>query len=99
MRREFLHRKLPAISASTISAAARSLVHCSFAHLHELLHLSGLYAIHAGRVERTDRDVSRAANDIAAARDAVAGGFGPKLEVPFGLQHLQALRNADDLED
>lgn len=94
LRRTFLRAKLPmCISDETIAQIARSLEYCSFAHLHEVLRLAGLYAIHAGRVERTDEDVTRAAKDVAATNDAAHNGFGPKFEVPFGLQHLQKLKS------
>ena len=94
-RREFFRRKLPGIAATAIDAVARSLAYCSFAHLHEVLRLSGLYAIHAGRAERNDEDLSRAARDVAASHESAVDGFRPKLEVPFGLQHLQALREKE----
>jgi histone H3/H4 len=97
LRRDFLRRKLPAsISDRVIESAAQSLDRCSFAHLHEVLRLSGLYAIHAGRMERSDEDVTRAASEVASVNDAASKGFSAKLEVPFGLQHLKKLRDRNN---
>lgn len=64
----------------------------SFAHLQELLRLSGLRAIHAGRAERLAEDLLSAVVDVKAAHDAAVRGFPPdKPDVAFGLAHLRDL--------
>ena len=57
----------------------------SFAHLQEILRLSGLLTIYAGRATRDAEDVQRAAQMVRDACDAAAKGFAGSPEVPFGL--------------
>jgi len=64
----------------------------SFAHLQELLRLSGLFALAAGRSTRSDDDVIRAAEDIRRTQEQAHRGFPSAApDLPFGLQHLRTL--------
>jgi ATP-dependent 26S proteasome regulatory subunit len=92
LRLAFIERALPTFAGATARKLSDMLRGCAFAHLHELLRLSGLYAIHNDRAERNEADLISAAKEIAAALDQSATGFAAKLDVPFGLQHLHAMR-------
>jgi ATP-dependent 26S proteasome regulatory subunit len=90
-------RPSPAGAGGGTPAAARRraagrMAGLSFAHLQELLRLSGLLAIHAGRAARTSDDVARAAELVAGSHDTAVRGFPSPPEVPFGLGALRELR-------
>ncbi len=89
LRERFLRGKLPALADVSIAKAVAISDGLSFAHLQEVLRLSGLRALHAGRTERTAEDVLMAVNDIKDAHEAATRGFpAGKPEVPFGLAAL-----------
>lgn len=92
LREEFLRRKLPALGEAALVEVVRSSDGFSFAHLHEVLRLSGLLAIASGRSAREDAEVVRATREVAYSRDDAGRGFTPKPEVPFGLGALRDLR-------
>jgi SpoVK/Ycf46/Vps4 family AAA+-type ATPase len=95
-RLEFLDRRLPDV-AETIRCKLASLSDgFSFAHLHELLRLSGLRAIHHRRDRRSDADLLDAVNTLRATIDDAARGFPAKPELPFGLHHVRAARRATE---
>ena len=85
LRLDFLRRKLPEIAAAPLERVASVTEGLSFAHLQELLRLSGLLAIHAGRSGRADEDVIGAADIIRRNHDDATRGFPVKPERPFGL--------------
>jgi SpoVK/Ycf46/Vps4 family AAA+-type ATPase len=93
-RREFLSRRLPSFDPAVLEKVAAATEWLSFAHLQEVLRLSGLLAIHAGRNERTEEDVLGAARTVREAHEEANGGFRGKFEIPFGLGPLAAAKRA-----
>jgi hypothetical protein len=90
LRAEFLRRGLgDAVDAETIESVATRTDGLSFAHLQEVLRLSGLNAIHAGRTVRTAQDLIDAAATVRDAYDEAIRGFPTKPELPFGLLPLR----------
>jgi hypothetical protein len=89
MRRAFLRRQLPETALATLEKVAALTEDLSFAHLQEILRLSGLNAIHAGRTTRSDADVLSAATAVRESYDNAIRGFPQKPELPFGLLHLR----------
>ena len=85
LRTEFFRRKLPEIEPSLHEELAHATEGLSFAHLQEVLRLSGFLAIHCNRRERDAQDLLRAAEMVAAAHHDAQRGFPPKAEAPFGL--------------
>jgi hypothetical protein len=57
----------------------------SFAHLREIVHLSGLHAARDGRAQRSAADVEAAVTTVLAGHDAAERGFAVQPETPFGL--------------
>lgn len=94
LRREFFRRSLLQVADELIDQLADATDFCSFAHLHEVLRLSGLFALHAGRAERSQEDLRRAAGEVVASQQAAASGFPAKPELPFGLQHLHQMKKS-----
>lgn len=91
LRRQFFARKIPAAVSATAGVVERLASVCdglSFAHLQEILRLSGLMAIHAGRPDRTAEDLMKAATSVSESHEQATKGFAPKLDMPFGLGHL-----------
>lgn len=85
LRKSFFGTRLtdmPAESAAMIAGLCEGL---SFAHLQEVLRLSGLLVIDAGRTQRVDEDLRQAAEIVQGSNRAAQSGFAMKLEVPFGL--------------
>jgi hypothetical protein len=91
-RLEFLRGKLPAMDAAVIEKVAAQTDRLSFAHLQEILRLSGLTAIHAGRDERSAEDLLSATEAVVATNEDAVRGFPVKPEVPFGLLPLHESR-------
>lgn len=91
-RVRFLAHRLPECSAATLREVAGETAGVSFAHLHEVVRLSGLLAIAAGRAARTDDDVLAAVRQVRQGFDDARRGFPPPAEMPFGLAHLHAQR-------
>jgi ATPase family associated with various cellular activities (AAA) len=85
MREKFLQSKLGSMMTQTISKVANDTEGLSFAHLGEILRLSGLLAIHADRDARAEEDLLRAVEMVRESHDAAQRGFPVKLEMPFGL--------------
>jgi hypothetical protein len=92
LRREFLARALPRTPMATIDAVASRTDGLSFAHLQEILRLSGLSAIHAQRPQRTDKDLLDAVGSVREAHEQAARGFPERPELPFGLLPLRNKR-------
>jgi hypothetical protein len=89
LRLAFLRRHLPEMAAATVEKVAKETDRLSFAHLQEILRLSGLNAIHAGRTTRSDTDLLDAAATVRATYDQAIRGFPQKPEMPFGLLPLR----------
>ncbi len=87
LRRQFLDRNLPDLPDETRGKAADKADGLSFAHLREVLRLSGLLAIEAGRDNRDAADVLKAVDLVRDGHDRAARGFPKPPELPFGLQH------------
>jgi SpoVK/Ycf46/Vps4 family AAA+-type ATPase len=88
-RMAYLKRHLPDVFDETLRKAAADADGLAFAHLREIVRLSGLLAINAGRTARTDDDVRAAVATVRAAYDEAVRGFPGKLEMPFGLGYLR----------
>ena len=73
------------MAATTLDRVAAETDGLSFAHLEEIVRLSGLTAIHAGRAERAEEDLVAAMSTVRGAYEAAVRGFPTKPEVPFGL--------------
>ncbi len=97
LRRAFLRTRLAGISEATIEQVARLSDGLSFAHLEEILRLSGLAAIHAGRAMREDEDVLLATKMVADSHAEALRGFPRRPEVPFGLLPLRDRHKANKL--
>jgi hypothetical protein len=89
LRLAFLRRHLAEMATTTLERVADETPGLSFAHLQEILRLSGLNAIHAGRATRSDADVTDAATTVRATHDEAIRGFPQKPEMPFGLLPLR----------
>ena len=95
MRRSFLRRHVPHdVSDETIDALAERSGGLSFAHLQEVLRLSGLNAIHAGRTRRVADDLTNALEAVRQMHEHASSGFPVKLEMPFGLLPLRNAKRA-----
>jgi SpoVK/Ycf46/Vps4 family AAA+-type ATPase len=96
MRLEYLRKHLPGIADETIRASAKESDGLAFAHLEEIVRLSGLRAIAAGRTSRADEDVLSTVRAVREAYDEAIRGFPPaKPELPFGLGPLRDARRRD----
>jgi hypothetical protein len=89
LRVEFLRRHLADVAAATVEKVAMEADNLSFAHLQEIVRLSGLNAIHGGRTMRSEEDLIAAAASVRASYEAAIRGFPQKPEIPFGLLHLR----------
>lgn len=96
LRERFLRRHLAGATDEQIARIVSDTARFSFAHLQELIHLSGLFAIYAGRKTRSREDVLRAWESVKASIDGAATGFAPKPEMQFGLGALRAYRKSQD---
>ena len=85
-RDAFLRTRLLEIDSATIVAAVDELAGVSFAHLEEVVRLSGMIAIAGGRDFRTAEDVTAAVADVRTAFDAARTGYARLPEGPFGLK-------------
>jgi hypothetical protein len=75
------------LAEDVLQKAAKDADRLSFAHLREVLRLSGLLAIEEGRESRTGEDVLKAVGLVWDGHDRAVRGFPKPPEVPFGLQH------------
>jgi hypothetical protein len=85
LRDEFVTAKLPELPEESRRQLVDLTEGLSFAHLQEILRLSGLLALHAGRNAREADDVHRAAQMVRDSSDAAEKGYVSKFEAPFGL--------------
>lgn len=90
LRRAFLRNHLAGgVSDSALEAVVDRTGGLSFAHLQEILRLSGLHAIHASRAAREPEDLLRAADAVRQMNQEAERGFAAKPEMPFGLLPLR----------
>ena len=89
LRAQYLQRYLPDIALDVIAQVAADTSRLAFAHLQEIVRLSGLIAINAGRSTRIGDDVIQAARTVRDTFDDAIRGFPMKAEMPFGLAHLR----------
>ena len=87
LRRAFFDKNLSDVAAESLAKAADKADGLSFAHLREVLRLSGLLAIEAGRDDRDAGDVLKAVDLVRDGHERAARGFPKPPEIPFGLQH------------
>ncbi len=90
LRGEFFEKNLAKdgeVSPDARGKAAADSDGLSFAHLREVLRLSGLLAIENDREARTDDDLLKAVRLVWEGNDRAVRGFPKPPEVPFGLQH------------
>ena len=98
VRLALFRRKLADLPAATLDKLADATDRLSFAHLLEVLRLSGFAAIAEGREARSEADLLRAAGTVRRASDEASRGFPQKFDVPLGLGHLHRRSdgNGDD---
>lgn len=85
LRAEFFRRKWAGAADESIEKVVAMTDRLSFAHLQEILRLSGLYAIQAGRRGRTEADLLKAGKILQMTQTDVDHGFAAKPGAPFGL--------------
>ena len=89
LRRAFFDREVSDLDDGVRAKVATDSDGLSFAHLREILRLSGLLAIDEGRDERAGEDVLKAARLVQESHDHAVRGFPKPPEVPFGIQHAR----------
>jgi hypothetical protein len=94
LRREYFGQHLPSWPAAVLDEFARETEYLSFAHLGEIIRLSGLLAIGANRSDRTEDDVREALKTVCERARQAYRGFTPEPEVPFGLKGLRDVARA-----
>jgi ATP-dependent 26S proteasome regulatory subunit len=90
-REQFFRTKLPGFSEATIAGLVSSSDRFAFAHLQEVLRLSGLLAIYESRAQRSDNHLFQAAKMVQNSFEDATRGFPGRPEVPFGLEYLRKL--------
>jgi hypothetical protein len=85
LRERFFQTRLSTMPPEFAITTAELCAGLSFAHLQEVLRLSGLLAINGSRATRTEEDIRQAAEIVQAANRTALDGFPIKLEIPFGL--------------
>ncbi len=85
-RRAYLVRKLAGMSDDTLQCLVEETQGLAFCHLLEIVRLSGMIALGAGRRERIDDDLLRAMQMVADSNSSAAKGFVAPPEQPFGLR-------------
>jgi len=91
-RLEFLRAHLPDLVDPLLEEIVIRTEGLSFAHLQEILRLSGLIAINAARIDRADDDLRKATEMVRNRCIEAERGFTPKPEIPFGLGPLHEFR-------
>jgi len=86
LRTEFLDRMLDAVPSDQIATLVEGSDQMSFAHLEEIVRLSGLLAIRAGRKHRSTEDLNQALSEVRKGLDQADRGFARDPEIPFGLR-------------
>ena len=86
LRRRLVEKLLPELSEKTREKIADESHGMSFAHLQEVVRLSGLIALRAGRDQRADEDLDEALKSVRGGLDSSTRGFPRPFEQPFGLR-------------
>lgn len=94
MRLEFLQRKLTDASPAVAQKVADQTEGLSFAHLREIVHLSGLIAISDNRQTRSEPDIFRATSLVMQSYEEAKRGF-PEQVGPFGLAQLRGTKKGE----
>jgi hypothetical protein len=89
LRRRFLDRQLADIDATVRERLAAKSAGMSFAHLQELLRLSGLLAINDGGAARTGDHLLKALDLLRRSRDCADRGFAVSKPEDFGLAQFR----------
>ena len=89
LRLEFFRRRLGGMDVPVLEKLATTTNELSFAHLQEVLRLSGLMAIQGGRTERSEQDLLSAAETVRTSHEDAERGFAIRPEAPFGLAAWQ----------
>jgi hypothetical protein len=95
LRLAYLRRQLPEAGEDTLRQVAADTDGLAFAHLQEVVRLSGLLALNAGRTARTDADVLAASQSVRGSHDDAVRGFPGRPDLPFGLMHVYRERLRD----
>lgn len=85
LREKFFTQKLPNTAPDVLEKLAEITDELSFAHLQEILRLSGLIALQAGRTNRSEQDLLDAAAEVATSQEQALRGFAAQPATPFGL--------------
>jgi hypothetical protein len=85
LRLRFFQAVAADLSSATLEQLTSRTEGLSFAHLHEILRLSGLMAIEADRSRRCEDDLWRAVAIVYASHEEASQGFPMRFERPFGL--------------
>jgi SpoVK/Ycf46/Vps4 family AAA+-type ATPase len=93
LRRAYVARRLPELDAEAAGQVIELTRGLSFAHLQEVVHLSGLLALRDGRNARAGADVLRAAELVRGSHEGALRGFPQRCELPIGLQHIRKARS------
>lgn len=91
-RRQFLASRLLELDSATIDKTIAATEQMSFAHLEEIVQLSGMIAIRADREFRLPTDVSEALDHVRRAFNTARSGYAKLPETPFGLAGLRSLK-------
>jgi hypothetical protein len=86
LRTHFLERFLDGVAPDQIATLVEGSDQMSFAHLEEIVRLSGLLAIRAGRKQRFPEDFNEALSEVRKGLDQADRGFARDPEIPFGLR-------------
>jgi ATPase family protein associated with various cellular activities (AAA) len=86
LRKKFFARALDEIPPDVIRRLAGNTSDMSFAHLEEIVRLSGLLAIKSARRHRSLDDLEEALTSVKKSIAQAKRGFAHDLEVPFGLR-------------
>ncbi|MDB5326332.1 MAG: ATPase, partial [Phycisphaerales bacterium] len=88
-RQAYLRSKLLEMDVATLDAAVSVSREMSFAHLEEIVHLSGMIAIQDGREFRLAADVNAAVDHVRRAFNTARRGYTKLPEAPFGLANFR----------
>jgi hypothetical protein len=89
LRLRYLQQKLPDMPQDTLASLAATCHDMSFAHLQEIVLLSGILAMNDGRDTRTPHDLSAAASHITGIGQSAKWGFPTNNNTPFGFKRAE----------
>ncbi len=85
LRRRLWDKLLPELSEERRAKLAADSDGLSYAHLQEIVRLSGVLALRNHRDERTEDDLQEALENVKAGMETSTRGFPRPFETPFGL--------------